>query len=312
MSEKTLIIGYGPVGAAIARDLAAAGRPVTVAQRRRPAALPEGVDYVACDVLDAAAVKRAAEGAGTVVCAIGFAYDAAVWERDWPKAMANMLAACEASGARFLFIDDIYMYGPQSVPLHEGLPLTDHGRKPKLRAAISRQWLAADAAGRIKGTALRAPDFYGPGVALSIFGDASIGAMAKGKVATLVSAPDLPHSIAYVPDIARAAILLIDAPDDAYGQAWHMPCAPAPTPRQVLELAAAALGVRARIRAMPGWLIGMLGLFMPFMREWHEMRFQQQRPFFVDASKFTSRFGFTPTPLEEGVRATAVSFRDAA
>jgi len=309
MSEKILILGYGPIGAAIAQQLTAAGRAVTVAQRRRPPNLPAGIDFVTCDVLDAQAVQCAAAGASAMVCALGLAYSASVWERDWPVAMTNMLAACEASGARFLFIDDIYMYGPQDVPLHEGLPLTDHGRKPKLRAQISRQWLAASETGQVKATALRVPDFYGPGASLSIFGDATIGAMAKGRPAMLVTAPDLPHSIAYVPDVARAAILLLDAPDEANGQAWHMPCVPAPTPRRVLELAAAALGLTPRIRAMPGWLIGAIGLFQPFLREWHEMRFQQQRPFFVDGTKFTRRFGFVPTLLEEGILATALAFK---
>jgi nucleoside-diphosphate-sugar epimerase len=309
MAEKIVVIGYGPVGEAMTRQLHAAGRSVTVAQRRRPDTLPDGVGYVPCDVLDRAAVLQAAEGATAVVCALGMAYSAEVWEKSWPIAMDNMLAACEATGARFLFIDNLYMYGPQTAPLSEAMPLTDYGRKPKLRAAITRQWQAAGRAGRVTAVALRAPDFYGPAVSLSVLGDASIGAMAKGKAAMLISAPDLPHAVAYVPDIARAAILLLDAPDDVYGQAWHVPCAPAKTPREILGLAARALGQTAKIRSLPGWLIGVIGLFQPFMKEWHEMRFQQQRPFFVDGSKFARRFGFEPTALEEGVRRTALAFR---
>ena len=39
-------------------------------------------------------------------------------------------------------------------------------------------------------------------------------------------APDMPHAFAYVPDIARAAVTLLDAPDDAFNQVWHVPCAP--------------------------------------------------------------------------------------
>ena len=309
MAEQIVIIGYGPVGEAMTRQLHAAGRRVTVAQRRRPDNLPEGVDYVPCDVLDRAAVLKATEAATTVVCALGMAYSADVWEKNWPAAMDNMLVACESAGAHFLFIDNLYMYGPQTAPLNEAMPLTGYGRKPKVRAAITRQWQAASRAGRVKVAALRAPDFYGPAVGLSFLGHATIGAMARGKPAMLITAPDLPHAVAYVPDIARAAVLLIDAPDEAYGQAWHVPCAPARTPREILDLAASALGRPAKVRSMPGWLIGLIGLFQPFMKEWHEMRFQQQQPFFVDGAKFARRFGFEPTSLEEGVPRTALSFR---
>ena len=45
---------------------------------------------------------------------------------------------------------------------------------------------------------------------------------------------DMPHDIAYVPDYARAVVSLLDAPDDAFGQAWHVPCAPIRTPRELL------------------------------------------------------------------------------
>jgi nucleoside-diphosphate-sugar epimerase len=309
MTDEIVIFGYGPTGEAIARQLLATGRQVKIVQRRRPELLPEGAGFEACDVLDGAAVSRVAAGASAIICAIGMPYLAKVWEEQWPIAMANLLTASALAGARFLFIDNVYMYGPQTDALEENMPLTDFGRKPKLRAALTRQWQAAAKAGRVKVAALRAPDFYGPGVALSILGDASIGAMAKGKAATLISAADVPHAVAFVPDIARAAILLLDAPDDAWGQAWHLPCAPARSLREILGMAANTLGLRARIRALPAWLISVMGLFQPFLKEWSEMGFQQQRPLFVDGSKFTKRFGFRPTSLEEGIRETALAFR---
>ncbi|MDQ0392148.1 NAD-dependent epimerase/dehydratase family protein [Labrys monachus] len=309
MPEKILILGYGPIGQAIVQQLAAAGRTSTIVQRRRPENLPEGAVFEACDALDGPALRRVVQGASAVVCTIGLAYDSAVWEKSWPRLMTNMLDACEAAGARLVFIDNVYMYGPQDAPLTEDLPMAATGRKGKVRAAITRQWQASYKAGRVRTAALRAPDFYGPGTTLSIFGDATIGALAKGRTAQLVVAPDAPHALAYVPDIARAAILLLDAPDDAYGQIWHAPCAPARAPRELLGMAASRLGVGLRLMALPGWLMPLLGLFMPFLREWHETYFQHDRPFRVDSRKFEQRFGVQPTPLEEGIEATAESFR---
>lgn len=309
MTDRTVILGCGPIGKAIAEDLAAQGRAVTIAQRSRPHSLPEGVAFETCDALDGASLKRVVAGAGAVVCTIGLRYDAAVWERDWPRLMTNMLEACAAAGARLVFIDNVYMYGPQAEPLAEDMPMAAIGRKGKVRAAITRQWQEACRAGCVKTTALRAPDFYGPGAALSIFGDPTIGALAEGRTARLVVKPDLPHVVAHVADIARAAILLIDAPDDAYGEIWHVPCAPARTPREIVAMAAARLGVKPRLTAIPAWLMPVVGLFVPFIREWNETHFQHDRPFLLDSRKFAQRFGMKATPLEEGIALTADSFR---
>jgi hypothetical protein len=42
------------------------------------------------------------------------------------------------------------------------------------------------------------------------------------------------------------------------------------------------------------------------------MRFQWDRPYRVDASRFGAAFWSDATPFESGVRDTAVAFRDAA
>jgi nucleoside-diphosphate-sugar epimerase len=223
--------------------------------------------------------------------------------------MDNLVNACAASQVRMVFVDNLYMYGPQHDPLREDMALTDYGVKPAVRADITRIWMSASAAGRVKVAALRPPDFYGPGVALSHLGEIAFGALAKGKRATLIAPPDTPHDFAYVPDIARAVLTLLDAPDDAFGQAWHMPCAPIQTPRQILQLGADALGVKLRIAALPLWSLPIMGIGSPMMREIAEMRFQWDRPYRVDARKFAARFWSDVTPFDIGARATALSFR---
>ena len=62
MSEQIGVIGYGAVGAATVERLAAAGRAVVVAQRRRAASLPAGVTFRRCDALDADSVRAAVAG----------------------------------------------------------------------------------------------------------------------------------------------------------------------------------------------------------------------------------------------------------
>ncbi|QCK87004.1 NAD-dependent epimerase/dehydratase family protein [Phreatobacter aquaticus] len=312
MSEQIVVFGYGPVGKAAVERLHAQGRQVRVAQRSRPAELPDGVDFVACDVLQAGQVMRIVAGADQVVVTIGFAYDGEVWRQSWPLAMSNLLAACEVAGARMVFLDNLYMYGPQDTPLREDTPLTSFGAKPAVRAEITRQWMAAATAGRVRVAALRAPDFYGPGVGLSHIGDVGFGAIARGKRAFLIAPPDMPHDFAYVPDVGRAIVSLLDATDDAFGQVWHMPSAPTLTPRQILEIGARAIGMTPKISALPLWLLPAIGLFVPLLRGMVEMRFQWDRPYHVDAAKFKARFWSDVTPFEVGAAATARAFKAAA
>jgi nucleoside-diphosphate-sugar epimerase len=306
MPEEILVIGYGAVGRATVARLLAEGRHVRIAQRSRPDDLPTAVPFTAIDMLDAASVTAAMAGAAQAVIAIGFAYEGRVWTRDWPQAMRNMLVAAEAHGTRLVFVDNLYMYGPQTEPLREDMPLTAHGQKPAARAEVTRLWQAVT--DRVRFAALRAPDFYGPGVTLSHLGDLVFGALGKGKAAQLIVSADTPHEVAYVPDIARAVVELLDAPDSDFGQAWHIPSAPTTTLREIISLGAAAIGVTPRLITLPFWVQPLLAPFVPMLSEIREMRFQWDRPYRVDASRFARRFGFVPTPFAVGAAETARSF----
>jgi len=306
MNGTTVVFGNGAVGRLVTRALLARGDGVRVAQRSRPADLPADVEFTSCDVLDANAVRHAVEGAEQVLLSVGFPYDSRLWRTAWPKAMTNVVEACAAVGARVVFIDNLYQLGPQTEPRREDMPLTTAGRKPAILAEVTRIWMAAK--GRVRVAALRCPDFYGPGVSVSHLGASAFGEIAKGKPAMLIAPPNTLHDFAYVPDIARAAITLLDAPDDAFGQVWNMPCAPTRTPREILQLGANAIGASLKIRAVPLWLLPLFGLFSRFMKEVADVGFTFDRPYVVDARKFKRRFWSDVTPFEVGAPATARSF----
>ncbi|MFN3613219.1 MAG: NAD-dependent epimerase/dehydratase family protein [Rubrimonas sp.] len=307
--SDVVVFGYGPVGAALTARLLAEGATVQVAQRRRPAELPPQAEFIPCDLLNEEAVLNAVTGARQVVLAAGFPYVGKIWAEAWPRAMRHVLTACQAAGARLVFADNLYMYGPQTAALVETMPLATQGRKPAARTAVTRLWQEASKAGRVQVTALRAPDFYGPGVANSHLGASVFASLAKGRAATLLVDPDVPHDFAYVPDFARGIASLLAADDDPFGEAWHLPCAPTRTPREIIGLAAASFGMTPRIRHIPFALQTLLFPVVPFFREMAEMRFQWDRSYSVDAARFSARFWADVTPFEEGVEATVRSFR---
>ncbi|GBF58179.1 hypothetical protein PbB2_01851 [Candidatus Phycosocius bacilliformis] len=311
MRQTYVIFGYGPVGQSIVHQLLArgTGETIRVAQRTRPADLPVGVTFQSCDMRDAAAVATACEGADQIVLAVGFAYQSTTWASHWPAAMAHVLAGAQRAGARLIFVDNLYLYGPQTRPLVETMPPMDYGRKPAVRAAITRQWLAAHHEGKVRVTALRAPDFYGPGVKQSHLGELGLAAIAQGKKAMLIVDPDQPHDFAYVPDIGRAVMSLLDADDSDFGQAWHVPSAPTTSPRAILDIAARQLNQTLKLTSLPMAWLPILGLVHPMMREMVEMRFQWDRPYQVDCKKFETRFWADPTSFERGVQETLKSFQ---
>lgn len=305
MGADIVIFGYGPVGRATGEALAAQGRTFGVAQRTAPSGLPASATFAPTDILDLAQVRAAALEAKQIVLAIGLPYVGATWRAQWPRAMSNVLAVAKQTGARIVFVDNLYMAGPQTAQLVETMPLTDFGVKPAVRSEVTRIWQAA---GEVRVAALRAPDFYGPGVGNSHLGDLAFGALAKGRGAQFAVSVDQPHDVAYVPDFARGVVSLLDAPDDAFGQAWNLPCAPTRTVRAIFALGAAALGRSAKLTVLPRWSLAPLGLFMPILGEMREMQFQWDRPYRVDSSKFARRFWSDATSFEMGAAAAARSF----
>ncbi|WP_421759765.1 NAD(P)H-binding protein [Devosia sp.] len=70
-NEMTHVVGYGALGREIVRQLLAAGRPVTVIQRRKPADLPEVARFISADIMEREAIIVALDGASAVICALG-------------------------------------------------------------------------------------------------------------------------------------------------------------------------------------------------------------------------------------------------
>jgi nucleoside-diphosphate-sugar epimerase len=310
--RKISVFGFGAVGRETAGLLAKRGDAVRIVQRERPTHLPDGCTFQAADSLDRDAAIGACAGVDTVVCAVGLKYRSTVFERDWPRVMANLIDGCAASGARLIFADNLYMYGPQTSALKEDMPLTSFGRKPKARAHATRLWQEAHAAGKLRATAVRAADFYGPDVATSVISAYGVARLVAGQPALVPTSPDHPHDFTFVPDFARALLSLVDAPDDAYGQAWHVPNAPTRTLRDVLTLAAKIIGVAPRISVLPSLLLPLIGLFSKDVGQLAEMRFQWDRPYVIDASKFAARFWSDPTPFDDGLRETVAFYRRSA
>lgn len=298
----------GPVGTDLVRRLATSGRTVRAVHRRGDMRAPASVEVAAGDLGRVEDAVRLSQNAAVIYCCVGVK-DYLGWLEFWPPVVASLLAAAEASGAPIVFCDNLYAYGPVDGPLHEGLPDTTYGKKPALRARLARQLLQAHADGRARVAIARGSDFYGPGVLAAFLGERVFPRALANKPAELVFNIDYPHSYTYVPDFARAMQTLGDN-DDAFGQIWHVPNAPTKTTREIVNRIYELVGNEPKIRVLPAWMVRMLGLFVPVMREIAEMRFEWERPYVVDHSRFAERYWDDPTLFDDGLATTIEWYRE--
>ena len=302
-----VVLGAGPVGRAVVERLRARDLKVRVVTRSGQARVPAVVEVRQSDAADPGLLTRVCDGASVVYGCVGL--DDRRWHERWPPVMEGMLSGVAAVGARFVFMDNLYMYGPTTTAVSEELPLTSYGRKPATRARITRMWRAAHESGRLQVVAVRASDFYGPGVARSAFGEPSFGRIIQARAAQCQGDIDQIHSLSYVPDVARALVTLGEADDDAMGQAWHVPNAPDRTVRELLQLFADVAGQTLTVAVKPRLALTLGALVNAAIREEKEMSYLWDRPFRVDASKFAWRFWSDATAFEDGMRATAEWYR---
>jgi nucleoside-diphosphate-sugar epimerase len=73
---------------------------------------------------------------------------------------------------------------------------------------------------------------------------------------------------------------------------------------------ATELGMEPTTQHVPGWMLRLLGLFVPVMQEFPEMMYQFEQDYIFDSSKFEKKFGWSATPPREGVRAMLKSMEE--
>lgn len=186
----TVLGATGGVGSAVVAELQKRNLPLRAVEQTKQV---PGINTVNADLLDPAGAKTAIEGSTHVYLCVGLLYDIKVWKRDWPCLMQNVIEACSASGARLIFLDNVYMYGPSplAVPFGENHSQQPISEKGKLRKALADQLMQAFSSGKVKGLIGRAADFYGPGAKNSVFYISVADRMLKGKGPQFISHPGI-------------------------------------------------------------------------------------------------------------------------
>jgi nucleoside-diphosphate-sugar epimerase len=309
-TPRHIIFGTGAIGLAVLDALRRRGETARLVNRSGHARVPDDVEVVGGDARDPAFTTEVSRGATVVYQTLNPPY--AEWTAQFPLLQAGVLAAAEATEARLVSMENVYMYGrPAGRVLTEDRAYEAHTRKGQLRGRMACELLAAHDAGRVEVAIGRASDYFGPrGGAQSNLGDRVFPAALAGKTATVLGDPDQPHTYTFVPDIGEGLAVLGEHPD-APGQVWHLPNDPdTRTTRQLVDIAYQHAGQpRGKLRRLPPVLLRALGLVNPTMRELVEMQYQFQEPFVVDSSKITNKLGVEATPVEVALTDTLREYR---
>jgi nucleoside-diphosphate-sugar epimerase len=308
-TESTLhvVFGTGAVGMALIEDLHAEGRQVRAVNRSGTAHVPEGVEVMGGDATDDEFTTLACADADVVYFCLNPPYTN--WPELFPPLQAAVIEGAAAAGAKLVVMDNLYMYPPMNgQPLTEDLPHTATTRKGSVRAEMARDLMAAHQSGKLRVTVGRASDYFGPRGLLSAMGERVFYPALSGKKAQVMGDPDLLHTYSYIPDISKSLAILGNR-DEADGEAWHLPNAPALTTTQFIDEVYSAAGTEPGIQVMPRWMVSTVGLFNGNVRELTEMLYEYEEPFVVDDSRYVATFGDHATPLNEAIDATVAWYR---
>jgi nucleoside-diphosphate-sugar epimerase len=301
---QTILGANGTIGSVLAKELINYTDKIRLVSRN-PRKVNESDELFAADLSNPGSVDQAVEGSDVVYLVVGFDYKVKVWEEKWPRLIRATINACLKHNAKLVFFDNVYTYDINAIPhMTEESPNNPPSKKGAVRKQIAGMIMDEVKAGKLMALIARSADFYGPGNDKSFVNEMVYKNFLKGKRANWFVDADKKHSFTYTPDAAKATALLGNT-DDAYNTIWHLPTDKnILTGREFVELFSREMKVANKLFVMPLWMIKIVGLFVPVLKEMPEMIYQYDRDYFFDSSKFEKRFKFKTTTYQEGVRNT--------
>jgi len=309
MSELHVILGTGAIGRAIAEELVRRGKTVRMVNRSgEMEEVPAGVEVVAADLYNQSNVREVTRGAAVVYQTSRPNYNE--WPEKFPPLQKSIIDGLAGGNARLVIAENLYMYGATNgVPLTEDMPHNAHTRKGKVRSELSKAAFAAHREGKLRVTAGRGSNYFGPWGLPSSMGERVFYPLVQGNTAQLIGRVDLPHTLTYLHDFGKALVVLGER-DEADGQAWHVPNdMPEITQGEMVRMFAEEAGVKPKMNSMGKLMMWIGGLFIPEARESLEMMYEFDQPFIVDSSKFERAFGMKATPMREAIKETVAWYK---
>jgi len=312
MTNKYLIIGAtGAIGYAFAKALQEAGEPATLLVRNRRKAISlfgntQGFTIVEGDVNDTALLKSVAEGTEFMFHGANAAYQH--WAAEMPVMTRSVIAAAEHAGATVIFPGNNYNFGQTEHPISEITPFNPSAPLGKVRSDLEKMLQLASDQGRIRTLVVRMAEIWGPNVVNKQFAPIFENAL-KGRAMPWLITAEPAQQLLYAPDAGRAIVALTKAYVRTPYEVYNVGGALAPSIRSWLEQIAEVAGKPAKISIVPKFMVSMLGLMIPVMREVASLAYKFETTVILNDAKFrTAHPEFQQTPMRQAIAETLAWF----
>lgn len=171
------------------RHLEDRGEEVRAVNSSGRADVPGGVKVVSANAADSEQAQGVCAGATVVYHCASPPYHR--WPELHPPLMAGIIQGAASAGAKLVFGDNLYAYGPVDGPVTEDLPYRASGPNGRTRARIAEMLIRAHEERIVRAAIGRASDFLGPHARLSTVGDRVFGWALAGKPAQVLGNPDV-------------------------------------------------------------------------------------------------------------------------
>ncbi len=222
------------------------------------------------------------------------------WARLIPQITREVIAAGRASGATVIVPGNVYNFGATPGVWSENTPQKAISRKGRIRIEMERAYRDSG----VQTIVLRAGNFIDPDRDDDVLGLFLLRGLAKGRITNPGDA-DAQQAYCYLPDWARAAVLLAEKRDTLAafedipfpGHSFSI--------NQLRDLLADLLGRDLRISGFPWWVMRLGAPFWELARELNEMRYLYNTSHRLAGDKFDRLLpGFEPTPLRAAIAAS--------
>ena len=305
---QTILGSTGIIGTELAKSLTQYTNKVRLVSRNPKKVNPTDELFTA-DLLNADQVLKAVEGSEVVYLTAGLQYKINIWQTQWPIIMQNVIDACKTHKAKLVFFDNVYAYGLVKGWMKEDTLVNPTSKKGEVRAQIAQMIMGEVEKGHLDAIIARAADFYGPNTPLSFATVTVFENFKKGKKAQWFLDANKKHSMTYTPDAGKATAILGNT-NSAYNQIWHLPTDKnALTGKEFIEHSAKAFGAKPEYTVLNKWMLQMVGVFVPVVKESIEMLYQNEYDYLFDSTKFEKAFNYIPTSYQSGILETVKSMK---
>jgi len=302
--KTALILGIsGRFGGHVAQALRERGYRLR-ALLRDPARLPAefaGIEVVPGDVADLEALARAAEGMEVMV--YGVNPPKYHWDGTAEPWLDKAATVAERRGMTLVFPGNVYVLDPAlGAEQDESVPLKPLSRLGQTRLAMEQRLLEASRRGA-QVILVRAGDFIGRGAPLAWI-NLLIKRRRRGYTLLTPGPRALPHTWAYLPDLAASAAELVERRSGLPAfNSFHFRGYRASFDDLASAIAEAS-GAPVRVRRFGWWLFRLLTPFDAMFRGLLDMRYLWQRPLLLDDTRLQQALqGRVPaTPLAVALR----------